>query len=214
MQGQYDGLRLNKAENWTDNAFEGILDHFQGSYLVRWRDFDGGWDVRAVLELEIGMGPRKRILEATLRFSGAEETMLLAHSFKTLDAYLDGSLKEKEEAGNVKAGNFGNHKSKKTVEPDSDGHKKPVENPELGTMDNPINSAPKLTADQKPPRGTIGNPMELSFIAELCYRMVGRTAEGCRGRLHWTADQTFTSFTGDGYLPYLGSRVEMEGFEI
>jgi hypothetical protein len=234
MQGQHDGLRLNKADNWTNNAFQGTLDHFQGSYLVRWKDVDGGWDVRAVLGLEVGMGPRKRILEATLRFPGAEETMLLAHSFETLDTYLDGSLKENGEDGDGRGGKSGNAKGEKTgdnqdersdgeprldthdktVELDSADHEKPVKDPELDKKGNPITAAPKPMADPKPPRGTMGNPMEFNFIAELCYRVVGRTAEGCRGRLHWTADQTFTSFTGNGFLPYLGSRVEMEGFEI
>lgn len=241
MNGDRVGLRLNKAENWTDNALEGILDHFQGSYLVRWKVVGGGWDVRAVLGLDIGMGPRKNILEATIRFPGAEEKMLLAHKEKTLNAYLDGSLKEKEEAGdtdeykasgngargvggkgddrkdeeadNTKSENFGDANEEKNAKPNSNEEEEPVDKPERGTMENPISSAAGGES-QKPPRGTMGNPHEFAFIAELCFRVVGRSTEGCRGRIHWTADQAFTSFTGDGFLPYLSGRVEMEGWEI
>ncbi|KAF2450382.1 hypothetical protein P171DRAFT_439042 [Karstenula rhodostoma CBS 690.94] len=253
MQGQRVGLRLNKAENWTDNASEGVLDQFQGSYLVRWRDVGGGWDVRAVLGLEIGMGPRRDILEATLRFHGAEEKMLLAHKEKTLNAYLDGSLRDKEEdrddkgedkgennsrkggnndtekAGDAQGESVGNDKDEMAdsndaassgdykTEPADDEHENPSQHPDLGTMENPIRSTPPFAVSQdsqNPPRGTMGNPHEFVFIAELCYRVVGRSTEGCRGRIHWTADQTFTSFTGDGILPYLSGRVEMEGWEV
>ncbi|KAL5466480.1 hypothetical protein PMIN06_000082 [Paraphaeosphaeria minitans] len=238
MNGERVGLRLNKAESWAENAVQGILDHFQGSYLVRWRDIGGGWDVRAVLGLEIGMGPRKNILKATLRFPGAEEKMLLAHKFKTLDAYLDASLKEKDEDGDdnkgektgdgkdekASNGNFekpvgidttkpGGDNREKAAKSDYGQQHKPIDTPEHGAMENPISSAAGESS-KKPPRGTMGNPHEFSFIAELCYRVIGRSTEGCRGRIHWTADQTFTSFTGNGFLPYLCGRVEMEGWEI
>lgn len=229
MGGIRERPLLNKAENWADNALSGVLDHFQGSYLVRWKDVGGGWDVRAVLQLEVGMGPKKHILEATLKFLGVEERMLLAHSESALDAYVDGLQRVKEggdgkgtvqkEAAPVPAERKesaekegdGRGEAAVNVEPGTRGQ--PPEQAERGTMENPLRAVPESEREMAADRGTINNPMRMSFIAELCYRIVGKEVMGCKGRLHWTADQTFTSFTGEGYLPYLNTRVEMEGFE-
>ncbi|KAL1608573.1 hypothetical protein SLS60_003517 [Paraconiothyrium brasiliense] len=175
MEGCHDGPLRKKADNWTENAVRGRLDHFQGSYLVRWKEIGGGWDVRAVLKLDIGMGPTKDILGAKLRFLGTEERMLLAHSEEMLDTYLDMFLKKKREGQD--------HKSDK--EP----------------ADKPIEKSGMI------------NDRNVTFIVGLCYCVLVRTTAVRRGKLHWNADQTFTSFTGDGYLPYLANGVEMEGFE-
>lgn len=210
MAREYIGLRLGKAENWRQDTLRGVLDHFQGSYLVRWRNVDGGWDVRGVLGLEIGSGPRSDMLEGRLEWNGVKETVLLAREAGVLDAWVEESERGEGCAGDRGGGHAADSGETKQVEKrEEDEDSAPAEPDTTDT----INSVSDEHIHNLP-RGTAGNPREFDFVAELCYRVVGRAFEGCEGRLHWTGDETFTSFTGSGFLPNLSGKVEMEGWEI